>query len=149
MPVLPPLQSFTFELFCAKLDAKESEYIRLQIEDFIKSFTETCVEEPSIRPPEDRISTSQPSSPALSRSMSTADMVLEDYASRQARRGREFRRILESFCVVILKDSFWELRDSTGQKAVSDDSEEFADYAEIVMLHLESYIAPRIHRKFV
>lgn len=149
MPVLLPLSNFTFELFCAKLEVEESAYIRDQVEDFIKGFNEMCQLETPIRQNESPTSSPEPSHIQYNGLENIRAGSEETLHVRQLRRGREFKRILESFCVVIVKDSFWQLMDSTGKTEAAEDSVEFAAYADLVLAHLEAYVAPRIHRKFV
>lgn len=146
MPGLSPLYRLSFEQFCAKLETEDASYIRHQIEEFIKSFTEACQGELAIRHPSSPSSSPEPAPSSPPRPETPQRDTEETVHERQVRRGREYKRILESFCVVILKDSFWQLKDTTRNEEVSEESNEFLEYAEIVLSHLEAYIVPRIHR---
>lgn len=149
MPVLLPLSNFTFELFCTKLEDEESSYIRVQVEDFIKAFNEMCQAETPIRQNDSPVASPESSQISYSGLDNPRAGSEETLHVRQMRRGREFKRILESFCVVIVKDSFWQLMDSTGKLEATEDSTEFLAYADLILSHLEAYVAPRIHRKYV
>lgn len=149
MPFLLPPRDLTYERFAEMMNDEQSSYIRIQIEEFMKSFMRTSAAEglisPSKTPPPPSTSSSEPPSADQGLTKSSTETPY----SRQMRRGREYRRILESFAVVLLKDPFWQLQDPTNLEPVSEDSEAFEVYVEILLSFLEMYIAPGIYRRYV